>query len=276
MEYYISLTSALALPILVCVATVATLFIVRSASMKAAIVFVGVLLVAAFPFAYSSPTMAKADGTTRIAHLNAWINGDISQEKKMFGTSTDADIVSLVEVTPELWQSLNTRDEYPHKLFNQFDRMKGVPVSYSDGFVLMSKYPVKKMMQVRRQAVLYEVQHPENVFYVLQMHPIAPVTKEFWNERNYVYDILASMNLPQPLVVVGDHNVSPWQKPVQNLQDKYNLSLAHAAVPTFPEYFPVVPLDYMLTSDTMDVQNVQFSRVSQADHIALIADVNVK
>lgn len=202
--------------------------------------------------------------TFRIAHLNTLIYNDSYASKIEFVRTTNAQVVSLVEVHPNLMKDLDVQiTRFPHK---------GVA---GWGTVLLSAWPIKQMQTFTDKAALYKVSPPDGAkpFYVLQIHPIAPSTPTRLTARNALWAQLTEATLPQPLVVLGDANTAPWDPNLTTFAEKNTLK-PHGWLPSFPSIMPVVPIDLLLTPPGWKAA-LRRVFIAETDHLGWVADITL-
>ena len=105
--------------------------------------------------------------------------------------AAEADLVLLLEATPELWQTLAELPGYPYKAERTDYR--------SSGLILMSRYPFSLaedpfLTAKLRSYFLAEVDGPAGSFRFLGTHTFAPVRPYAWRLRNDELPALASLS----------------------------------------------------------------------------------
>ncbi len=218
--------------------------------------------------AKEAPVRAPATGL-RVAHLNTYVFASSPKPALAFIEGSNADVVSLLEVAPVLKEQLGTiSSTYP-----SIQQTTGpVPM------VLLSRYPLTRAQAWTNRMVLYHVARPQTeggAFYVLQLHPMSPASRQAAHHRNALLAALAEAlpNLPRPLLLVGDFNTTPWDDALRPL----NASIAMAGgwqawLPTFPSVAPITPIDALWASEQWPKATVQRVRVEGADHLGLVLD----
>ncbi len=207
------------------------------------------------------PPLADSGTTFRVAHLNTLVHNESYASKIDFIKTSNADIISFVETSPELAkqiQVLNTT--HPYK------ELAGA------GTMLLSKWPLKKLQSFSGKAALYSVKPPDGkLFYVLQMHPTSPATPERLIMRNAIWQQMTEATLPQPLLVLGDANTVPWDAMLTTFTEKNTLK-THGWLPSFPSLIPVVPIDLLLAPPAWQIA-LRRVYVPETDHLGWVADI---
>ncbi|MCA3244039.1 MAG: endonuclease/exonuclease/phosphatase family protein, partial [Alphaproteobacteria bacterium] len=218
------------------------------------------------------PPRAAATGL-RVVHLNTYYFNEQTAPKLAFAAMSQADLVSLQEVSPGLEAQLATiSSTYPHQ------RISRAPTPMA----LLSVYPLTRAQAWGPQAVLYHVGRPVaqgGAFYVLQIYPQSPHGPTALATRNTLLAqvIQALPNLPRPLLMVGDFNTVPWDSALQALHPALSLAGGWRAwQPSFPTWLPVTPLDHLYASPHWPKAAAQRARVAGTDHLGLVVDFPVR
>ncbi|MFZ2587638.1 MAG: endonuclease/exonuclease/phosphatase family protein [Alphaproteobacteria bacterium] len=217
------------------------------------------------------PTVPPVRGenvSLRVAHLNAlWYEHDELQTKVDFVAASDADVVSVVEVNPELRALLENLKEYPYR----FDSQK-VLKEFHLGMMVLSRWPVTYVASYGERMHLLKIARPANPFYVVQAHPQSPYLPHAMAQRNGELATLAAAPLPtdKPLLMVGDMNTVPWDGHLAPLRAK--LVLHGSWAPTFPRWAPMTPIDLLLASREWPAPTLHRVRVGGTDHLGVVGD----
>lgn len=205
--------------------------------------------------------------TFRLAHLNALFYEHTNMAaKKTFLQTSDADVISLVEVNAEMAALAEAeKARYPYQLSGGTDNAPGghLPI------LILSRYPMQLVAAVTSRMRLYQVQLPSGPITILQTHPQSPYIPAMHQYRNQELAALASLNLPSPLLMVGDLNTTPWDPALAPLRQK--LTLRGTYLPTFPARAPLTPIDLLLTSG-LPAPTLTRLHIPGTDHLALLAD----
>lgn len=242
-----------------------------------------IMLLPAIRFYHNDVTMPN--GETPPAHalkmlaLNAYEPSGKIAPKADFILAQNPDIAAVSEVNKH-WQLAlkNLKHIYPHQ------RLTTARDSHRQyKMLLLSKYPVSVIKtRAKGRVVHYRVQRPEGDVHLVQVHPQAPLTPKRTRTRNQTLEKLAGLETDLPVVILGDFNCVPWQKPVRHLIENRNLRLAGLPSPTYPasqkinrqrrvRTRPLSPFDYILIPDTALVYDVKRHEVAETDHFAVSA-----
>lgn len=211
---------------------------------------------------------AAAGKTIRIAHANTLLYFNKPAGPKVaFAANSGADVVSLLEVNDTLHTALNeVSGTYPHQ-------------AHSGGrlpMMLLAKYPITKAQGWGPRMVLYHIAKPNQAFYVLQVHPQSPFSSVALASRTEQLQKLANIlpSLPQPLVVLGDMNTTPWDAGLKPLHAALKQAGGwRANLPTFPTLVPMTPIDAVFYSQPFSEARLQHVKVKGSDHLGIVVDL---
>lgn len=124
---------------------------------------------------------------------------------------------------------------------------------------------------------------PDNQSYrVLAVHPFAPITQTYAEERNAQFaDITNYINSSTiPTLVVGDFNCTPWSPFFQDLLSNANLKdtrLGFGIVPTWQahNFLFQLPIDFILATPQFHTTSFQTTTKTSADHLGIFAELNL-
>ncbi|MCB8961297.1 MAG: endonuclease/exonuclease/phosphatase family protein [Ardenticatenales bacterium] len=192
--------------------------------------------------------------------------------------AADADLVLLMEATPELGQFLAELADYPY-------RAERTDYS-SSGLILLSRYPFSLtddpfLTANLRSYFLAEVAGPAGPFRLLGTHTFAPVRPYAWALRNDELPVLAAFASAQtgPLVIAGDLNVASSSPHFQEmlatgaLQDGRS---GQGLLPSWPAAAGrlAVPIDHVLTRGGVTVRELETLAPAGSDHRPLLAGLH--
>jgi endonuclease/exonuclease/phosphatase family metal-dependent hydrolase len=94
---------------------------------------------------------------------------------------------------------------------------------------------------------------------------------------------LAHASCREPVVLLGDFNASPrsraYQRMIAHLQDAQTVSRLHRPRPTFPTRLPLLRIDHVFVSRTIEVVRAEVVRTPLAriasDHLPLLVELQV-
>ncbi len=190
------------------------------------------------------------------------------------------DLLVLQEVTPAWAEALKQAVvDYPHSIVE--------PRDGNFGIALYSKYPIISGATVESEPYGYptivstlDVRGME--LQVTSTHPMIPVSRSYFEDRNRqlggIARILARNNSPQ--ILVGDLNASMWDYNYRLLEARSGLRNARrgfGVTPTWPTFLPVamIPIDHVLVSDEIGVQDIRTGRRIGSDHLPLVVTLRL-
>lgn len=192
---------------------------------------------------------------------------------------TQPDVFVMAEATPDFLKELNSNGSVgPGGIVPEYAE---VPPGEMLGVVTYSKYPMtfESSTLVSDGAYQFRVQAP-TPFTLITLHPAEPLIaydnwkRDFANIREMI------KSAPDPLVVVGDFNLTARN---QMMRELLGSSLQDAAVaagsgwqPTWPAQFghlAALTLDHVLISEELKALRTKTVSVPGSDHLALVADL---
>lgn len=202
-------------------------------------------------------------------------NGFVALARK-----ADPDLLVALEVTPAWAKALTALDAYyPYRVVE--------PREGAHGIALYSKFPLES------SAVVESVPRgfPDIVataivggarLNIVGTHPSQPLGESNYGARNLHLDSLAALaaTTPDPLIIVGDLNVTMWSVHYRRLEEKGGLVNARrgiGVVPTWPTFLlpAMIPIDHVLVSP--DIRVVDFDTAGDigSDHLPIVAKLIV-
>lgn len=196
-----------------------------------------------------------------VASWNIFIqNNDYTVVEKTI-ESLDADIILLIEVTPEHQRGLiKLSKSYPHSIW--------APRSNTTGFAILSRIPGMKYREVSMgksqmltlEALIPKGKYANSPIRLLGVHTASPN----WNSRFLVRDqqledIANWVNQSrEECIVVGDLNITPWSDGFQTLLKKAKLHDSRryrGYFATWPSGLGIfgIPIDHVLVSSGLKV-----------------------
>lgn len=193
----------------------------------------------------------------------------------------EPDIVILQEVTP-LWQkSLSLLvDDYPYQ--------KVVAREGNFGIAILAKVPLQDIEVVDLADIgLPSIQATINLdnqpVRLLTTHALPPVTPWLKQQRDRQLNAVADFVVyqQQPVIVVGDLNVTHWSPDYHALVEKTGLINARQGwgiLPTWPGKFSGIglPIDHLLYSEALQVRAIHTYPDVGSDHLPLVVQLGFK
>jgi endonuclease/exonuclease/phosphatase (EEP) superfamily protein YafD len=194
----------------------------------------------------------------------------------------DADVLVFQEVNDGWMASLaDLERDYPHTV--------GVPRQDAFGIAVFSRVPlleadVRYLGAAGRPSVALEVSLGGTPVSIVTTHPPHPLRPRTFALRNDQLGAVADLagDRTQPLVLIGDLNVTMWSPWFRRLRSESQLSNARhgfGVLPSWPTFLPSVmrlPIDHCLVSDELIVTDCRLGPAFGSDHLPLIVDVALR
>jgi len=190
------------------------------------------------------------------------------------------DFAVLLEVTPWLFDRLaDLADRYPHRI--------AAPQEDNFGIALLSRRPFLRADIVQLgppglPSIRAEFQIDGGRLILLGTHPLPPIGPELARDRNEQLTKLAEVarSTPQPLLLLGDLNISPWSPFFERLLADSGLRDSgdgRGIQPTWPVRWPPlwIPIDHALHSAGIRVLRRATGPDLGSDHYPVIVDFQV-
>ena len=191
------------------------------------------------------------------------------------------DIVTVQEVNNAWINELEKIESLlPHKLVRTREDNFGIAI--------FSKYPfnTKEFLYLGNSTVPslkigFSIDNQQVT--LITTHPVPPVSTEYYKSRNTQLNELSilSRNVDEPLIVVGDLNVTMWSHAYRSLGEKTELLNTRRGIgilPTWPSnLLPfMIPIDHCLVSKEFNVLDMRIGRDIGSDHLPLIIDLELR
>lgn len=194
--------------------------------------------------------------------------------------TADPDVVILLEMIPAHWRQVQALEtEYPY-LFNE---------PLMTGTAVFSRVPLKELqpqlfLNGGRIDVLLRLQWQEQPLTIVATHARAATSLVKVNQRNaHLRDLAAFVAAePDPIIVAGDLNVSPWSVYFRRFLHESGLQdgrRGRGLKPTWPapEFSPLsglilTPFDHFLASAGVIIQDYRVGPFVGSDHYPLVVD----
>ncbi|MFN9692003.1 MAG: endonuclease/exonuclease/phosphatase family protein [Vampirovibrionales bacterium] len=210
-------------------------------------------------------------------HANEW-----TKVLSLF-KSTDAQVISLEEVSTEFYNQLTSEPEintrFPFKAYRKNEEL-----------VVLSRFPISKMTfhflgnRGYYAFTLLEttIQHRCGDFAFLVFHPPHPTSKLNYIEHRQIYqkasDILS--RIKRPLIVTGDFNSTKFSPQLQQFVRQNNLINPQVALHhyfgTWPSSLPPylrLDIDQLLVSKGIQAKEIKPLAPTESDHVPLEATI---
>lgn len=240
-----------------------------------------VALNAYFVVPWYMPVAHAAAGTEiRLLHANVFVRNTDGARFTTLAREFDPDIIVMQEVTPAFMRSLAELDIiYPHKLVEARDSAYGI--------ALYSKYPLRSSAIVASAPlglpeIIATLEVDGRALNLVSGHPLHPLGAENYGARNLQLDELAEIarRTPEPLIVIGDLNVTMWSHHYRSFEEKSglrNARLGFGIKPSWPLFMPfaMIPIDHCLVSDDIEVSNFGTGSNIGSDHLPILVSLSL-
>ncbi len=250
-------------------------------------------------------TLADAKtGADKTAHLkivsvNVWYRNDDYHAAVNYLESTDADVIALIEVTPQWVTAVQPLfAKYPYRI----DCMQSAPPCE---LLLMSKHPFERAYAGRiegRSPIIAwgTIAVGERSVTVAATHFAWPIRKAVDDDRIMPGGALQPPALPDAyplaqsrqaanlaqylqtlgpdLILMGDFNSVPWSRTQETLRSATGLENAGPMVPTWPSWQPRwsrLPIDHIMTRGALIRQSFKSGFYIGSDHLPVEAEIAV-
>lgn len=213
-----------------------------------------------------------------LANIN-FSNRDYSQIRRSI-LEYQPDFIVLLEATPWLLEQLSEfAAHYPHRI--------AVPQEDPFGIALLSRHPFARTEIIRLgpaelPSIIAEIVANQQRFTVLGTHPPPPINAESAQDRNAQLTDLAAFvrQAQQPLLLLGDLNLSPWSPYFERLLTTSGLhdsAEGRGILPTWPVGLPLlwIPIDHVLFSNGIQILHRETGSALGSDHYPVIVDFQI-
>jgi endonuclease/exonuclease/phosphatase (EEP) superfamily protein YafD len=218
---------------------------------------------------------AEATPDLRVMHMNVYQPNQRHAEIIEQALASDADIISVQEVSPEWEHALREglSEAYPYSLAEPRRNCYGIALfsrSPLDGWELAEMHG-SPFIEARATVN----GHP---FRLISVHATSPTSYGHFRRRNAQLRELADRlnNDSITTIVVGDMNAVHWDKAYRRFHQSTGLRVVTGTgLRTWPSWGPMalIPLDHVFISRELSVAGVQRFKIPGSDHKGLIADI---
>lgn len=186
------------------------------------------------------------------------------------------DLVVLEEFTPAAAKALQRlAHEYPHRV--------EAPARGPYGIALLSRYPLadaRPFALGQTMAIKARVTTPSGSFTIIGVHLRSPTSAAGAAERNRQLGLLAAerARVADPLVVIGDFNVSPFSPYYRDWLAAAHLDdtrRGRTYLATWPTFLPIfsIPIDHCFVSKEFRLTALRRLAAFGSDHYPLVAEL---
>jgi endonuclease/exonuclease/phosphatase (EEP) superfamily protein YafD len=194
----------------------------------------------------------------------------------------NADIVFLMEITPEQMEQIETLiDNFPYHI-------KQTPIGTENmGMVFLSKFPmvnseVIQMSESGNGFIRSELVIDNKSVMIYGVHlPKTTSIKEFSETKRQILWFANNVaRKTMPVIVAGDMNATPYSPLFRKLLKVAGLKDTRTGFewqPTWPAYFPLlwIPIDHILASPGIQIFSRGTGSFIGSDHFPVIAELSV-
>jgi endonuclease/exonuclease/phosphatase (EEP) superfamily protein YafD len=214
----------------------------------------------------------------KLASINVFSGNPTPERVIGFIEAADADVILLLEVTPEWERRLTTlAGRYPHS------RVRAQSDNF--GIALYSRFPISAAefvpLSPNNLAIIALIAFPQGAMHVIGAHPFPPAGAGGAGLRNQQLEELAShvAMLDRPCVLAGDLNITPFSPYFDQFLANARLNDPRRGLgllPTWPVNHPSlgIPIDHCLLGDGMAARLIVGPDVG-SDHRPLLAELQL-
>ncbi len=247
------------------------------------LICVGINLAAVLPWygRRHQGSSADAQGKNLRVVLSNVFTGNVHKQKVLaFVRKEVPDILILQEIDAAWRQALRELDaEMGHsRVFPQEDNF---------GIGIWSRLPLRdaEIFGVGASdipVIRAKVEVAGTIVEIIAVHPLPPVSSAAYQERNSHLATITEFvrKATDPVIVLGDLNVSVWSPVYSNFIRKsalVNTRQGFGVLPTWPTINPLVmiPLDHCLVSSSIGVAEMRTGPDVGSDHLPIIVDLHI-
>lgn len=214
----------------------------------------------------------------RIASINVLFHNTQYDRVATFLRAARPDAAVLVEITPRWRDALAVlHDVYPYQYYAES------PVAH--GTLLLSRWPLVHVEPIPMgphadPTIVASLDVHGRTLHLIGVHPSWPIGAAVSAERNRELRELAQLAraTPQPLVMAGDFNVTPFSPHFQAFVAASGLKWTGQGAgwePTWPSLLPVggIQIDHAFVSPTIAVQRFARGPRTGSDHWPILVDL---
>jgi endonuclease/exonuclease/phosphatase (EEP) superfamily protein YafD len=194
----------------------------------------------------------------------------------------DADVLVFQEVNDGWIAALSAlQRHYPYTV--------DVPRQDAFGIAVFSRVELREadvhyLGEAGRPSVALEVSLDDTPVSIVTTHPLNPLSPRNFALRNDQLGAVGDFvgDRTQPLVLIGDLNVtmwSPWYRRLRAETQLTNARRGFGVMASWPTFLPPImrlPIDHCLVSDELIVTDCRLGPAFGSDHLPLIVDVAVR
>jgi endonuclease/exonuclease/phosphatase (EEP) superfamily protein YafD len=231
----------------------------------------------------SAVPSAEKVAPLRLMSFNAWLPNSDAARLQAQVMAERPDVLFIAELSDALQAGMSElRQEYPYQFplsgqnWNALGIFSRYPWHDAGRFVTGNdpKDPV---------VIKATLKTPQGDLTVVGIHTTSPMSAARWRHRNMQFRKIANYlrNLPQPVVVMGDYNATPWSPAYRQYLTTTGFKILEprdVPVLTWPQWAPGIfriPIDHLTASDGVAVVRKQSLDSMGSDHRAVLAEIRL-
>jgi len=253
-----------------------------------ALLLVGLNIIEVIPWylPHAQQANGNVDKQIRVLSLNLNIQNQNFQEVINLAQDNHPDIALFIEITKTTFQKL------------QAGLQESLPYAFRSpggGLAIFSRLPIQDVKgdNLNGQGghnLIATILVNQQLIQFIGTHPLVPIKPSTFHSRNRQLAALSNYisNLNQPLILVGDFNLTPWSPYYRRFINKtklHNTSLGFGILPTWPRpathvhlpswIIPLmnIPIDHCFVSTEFKVVRSDTGENANSDHASLITDL---
>jgi len=194
------------------------------------------------------------------------------------------DILAILEANQAWRDGLKPiRDRLPYVQFKTRQDRPGV------GILLYSNLPLNNTSvqffgNPKKPTVIANLTKGDRPFSVIATHPSPPlpINSGRFSNRNRQLEAIAKFipTLPEPVILLGDLNITMWSPIYKNTLEKTRLRNSRRGfgiLPTWPTHDPhlFIPIDHCLVSPEIQVLDMRRGPDVGSDHLPIVTDLAI-
>ena len=234
----------------------------------------------ALPWTQPTPMTNQAASKFTVLLFNTYYRNTELAEVARRIEAIDADIVVLLEVTPQGREKLRPLDAHYAQRFECW-RSPGCDI------LVLSRFPMKEphvdfVGSIQRSPIAWFEISPAgcamNIFatHLTRPFPFAPIA----SQDREADDLAQALNgWPGPKLVVGDFNAPPWGHVIKTVENRAKLHVSLGAGGTWHAKLPPlmrVPIDHVMASEGFAFASRKVLSFPGSDHAAVLTEVAVE
>ncbi|MGC1308301.1 MAG: endonuclease/exonuclease/phosphatase family protein [Phormidesmis sp.] len=242
---------------------------------------------------YFPPSQSETAANYRVMSTNLNVANSNATEVIKLTKKEQPDLALFIEVNDSMAKQLDTLKAVLPYSSNQL-------TPYQPGIVLYSKDPltdleIRKFDTNNAVNLTAHIQTKNRQLSIVAIHPLPPIRREFFDDRNKVFRAVSDYIQQQtdPVLLIGDFNTTMWSPFYQMLAYETGLKNTRKGLGTFPTW-PAnmsyhltpklniftklfqIPIDQCLVSSSLDVVRMHTGSDVGSDHLPIVVDFSIR